>query len=232
MADRSVVIVAHGAPSDPGPQEDVLRMLATNVGRHLPGWTVRGATLAADGALEAALDGLAAPCVYPFFMAEGWFTGVNLPRRIARAGTTDARQLAPFGTDPMLPDLMAQTALAAASAAGLVPEATILLLAAHGSKISRSSADSTWAMAETLSRRTRFRRITAGFVEETPFLVDAARDLGPAICLPFFALHAGHVVDDVPQALAEAGFDGPLLPEIGAHPTVPILIAQAVLRDA
>ncbi len=60
--------------------------------------------------------------------------------------------------------------------------------------------------------------MTTGFVEETPSLADAARDLTPAICLPFFALRAGHVVDDVPAALAEAGFTGPLLPAIGEHP--------------
>jgi sirohydrochlorin ferrochelatase len=85
-------------------------------------------------------------------------------------------------------------------------------------------------MVAQMQARTRFARVVAGFVEEPPYLADAARDLGPAVCLPFFALRAGHVETDVPEALAAAAFDGPLLPEIGAHPDVPALIADALRR--
>ena len=48
------------------------------------------------------------------------------------------------------------------------------------------------------------------------------------ICLPFFALRAGHVENDIPEALADAGFTGPLLPAIGEHPCVPKLIAASL----
>jgi sirohydrochlorin ferrochelatase len=138
--------------------------------------------------------------------------------------------VAPFGADPDLPGLMARVAVEAAGAAGLVPGRSALLLAAHGSQVSRRSADTTHGMARMLAARTPFARVTAGFVEEAPRLVDAARGLGPGVCLPFFALRAGHVEEDVPQALAEAGFDGPLLPPIGEHAGVPGLIARALLR--
>lgn len=235
-AMRAAVIVAHGSPADPEPQEAAIRALAAEVGARLPGWEVRGATLAAAGALERALDGVEAPVIYPFFMAEGWFTGRELPRRLAQAGlavraeTGAARQLPPFGTDPDLPALMAEVACAGARAAGLEPRSATLLLAAHGSKVSRTSKDSTLAMVAALEGLAGFGRVTCGFVEEAPFLADAARDLGPAVCLPFFALRAGHVVGDVPEALAEAGFAGPLLPEIGAHPAVADLIARTLRR--
>jgi sirohydrochlorin ferrochelatase len=226
----AALIVAHGSPGDPEPQEVRLRALAGEVEALLPGWRVVGATLAAEGALEAALADMPAPIVYPFFMANGWFTGENLPRRLAAAGARGARQVAPFGADPDLPGLMARVAVEAAGAAGLVPGRAALLLAAHGSQVSRRSADTTHGMARMLAARTPFARVTAGFVEEAPRLVDAASGLGPGVCLPFFALRAGHVEEDVPQALAEAGFDGPLLPPIGEHPGVPGLIAQALLR--
>ena len=230
---RDALIVAHGAPADPAPQEVVLQALAAATAPHLPqGWRVRGATLAADGALEAALDGLDAPLIYPFFMAEGFFTGTLLPRRLRDAGADDAHQVAPFGVDPSLPDLMARVALEAAAEAGLTPAATALLVAAHGSKVSRTSADSTHAMVEHLRPLTGFGRILAGFVEETPFLADQARVLGHGICLPFFALEAGHVVGDIPEAMEEAGFHGPILPPIGQHREVPALIAAALLRAA
>lgn len=227
---RDALIVAHGAPADPAPQEEVLQALAAATAPHLPaGWRVRGATLAADGALEAALHGLTDPLIYPFFMAEGFFTGTLLPRRLTEAGATNARQTAPFGVDPALPDLMARVALAAAEGR---PEDTKLLVAAHGSKVSRTSADSTHAMVAALGPLTGFNRILAGFVEEAPFLADQARALGAGICLPFFALEAGHVVGDIPEALEEAGFQGAILPPIGQHPEVPALIAAALMRAA
>lgn len=227
----AALLVAHGAPSDPAPQETALQSLAAQVGLVLPGWRVAGATLAQPGALDAALQALGPDVlVYPFFMAQGWFTGLELPRRLAQAGAVRPRILDPFGTDPALPGLIARVTLAAAQQAGLDPATTTLLLAAHGSKIARRSADSTKTMAQAMREHTPFARVTVGFVEEAPFLQQAATGLGPAVCLPFFALQADHVGQDVPQALADAGFDGPLLPPIGQHPDAIPLIAAALQR--
>lgn len=225
------VLVAHGQPGEPAPQEAAMRALAVRVAALLPGATVRGATLAMPGALEAALRGLSAPLVYPFFMAEGYFTGRVLPARLAAAGAA-ARQLAPFGTDAALPALTARAAMTGAHEAGLDPARTALLLAAHGSQVSVTSKDSTYAMAAALRPLVPFRAIEVGLIEEPPLLADAARGLGPAICLPFFALRAGHVVGDIPEALAAAAFEGPLLPAIGEHPDVPAVIAAGLARGA
>ena len=39
---RDALIVAHGAPADPAPQEAVLQALATATAQHLPqGWRLR-----------------------------------------------------------------------------------------------------------------------------------------------------------------------------------------------
>ncbi len=202
--------------------------LAAEVAALAPGWRLGSATLAAEGALARALADLPQALIYPFFMAEGWFTRTALPRRLAEAGKADLRRLPCFGLSPGLPDLTARAALEGAAAAGLVPGQTTLLLAAHGGEASRASARATRAMAAELGRRTAFSAVVSGFVEEQPFLKDAARNLGPALCLPFFALRAGHVAADVPEALAEAGFTGALLPQIGAHDGVPGLIAAAL----
>lgn len=219
------VIVAHGAPSDPGPQEEALRALAARVGSLLPDWTLRGATLAAEGSLEAALEGLAAPVVYPFFMAEGYFTGRALPRRLKGRGC----QLAPFGAEPALAGLVARAAGEGARAAGLEPGAAALILAAHGSQVSGRSKETALAMAEHLRALTGFAEVVPGFVEEAPFIEEVARGR-TGLCLPFFALRAGHVETDIPQALARAGFAGPLLPAIGEHAGVPALIAASLGR--
>ena len=237
MTRIEAVIVAHGQPGDPDPQQAAIEALAARVAGLLPGATIRGATLAKDGALGAALAGLAAPLVYPFFMAEGYFTRRVLPARLAEIGAEigaelgvqAARQLPPFGTDPGLPALMLRAARVGAEAAGIAPGAATLVLAVHGSQVSATSKDSGLAMAEYLRRNAGFAAVAVGLIEEPPFLADVARLPGPAICLPFFALRAGHVATDIPAALAEAGFNGPLLPAIGEHADVPALIAAALL---
>jgi sirohydrochlorin ferrochelatase len=77
-----------------------------------------------------------------------------------------------------------------------------------------------------------FREVRTGFVDQAPFLADAARIDGPALCLPFFASRAGHVGVDLPKALAEAEFPGPLLAPIGADAEAPGIIAAALARHA
>lgn len=207
-----------------------MAMLAEAVQDHARGWRVAGATLAGQGSLEAAVRGAPDAVVYPFFMAEGWFTRTTLPRRLAAAGAMQPRQLPCFGHAPELPRLTARAAMDGAKAAGLDPRATTLLLAAHGSEVSRASAEGARAMAALLGRLASFKAVVTGFVEEEPFIREVARGLAPALCLPFFALRAGHVAGDVPEALAEAGFRGPLLPAIGEHDEVPQIIAAALLR--
>ncbi|MBW6507695.1 MAG: cobalamin biosynthesis protein CbiX [Rhodobacteraceae bacterium] len=217
------ILIAHGAPANPGPQEARMRALSAEVGLLMPGWRLRGATLAANGALAAALRGLDAPLIYPFFMSEGWFTGTALPRALARLGAR-YRQLPPFGTDPVLDQLVESSALSA----GIEPLSTTLLLAAHGSQVSPASRLGAEAIAARL--RPRFFDVRLGLIEEPPLLADAARIAGPVLCLPFFALRASHVESDIPAALASANFTGPILPPIGEHPCVPALIAAALAR--
>jgi sirohydrochlorin ferrochelatase len=50
------------------------------------------------------------------------------------------------------------------------------------------------------------------------------------VCLPFFAAEGGHVSDDIPAALAEAGFQGRVLPPVGLDARVSGIIAAAIAR--
>jgi sirohydrochlorin ferrochelatase len=61
----------------------------------------------------------------------------------------------------------------------------------------------------------------------------AARDL-PArtICLPLFVARWNHVTDDLPAALAAAGFAGPLLDPLGCDPAIPALLARGLAGAA
>lgn len=225
---RTALLVAHGAPSNPAPQEAWIQALAARTRLWCPGWHIRGTTLAQPGALEQAVAADPRALVYPFFMAEGWFTRKHLPARLAEAGMERPRQLAAFGHTPGITDLLIRAAKEGADAHGLPHRATIVL-AAHGSRGSRASMRRTEEVAAILRQDTAFTIVT-GYIEEAPFLADVARIRGPALCLPFFATRAGHVTTDIPAALAEAGFTGPLLPAIGEHRDTARLIAAQLDR--
>lgn len=221
------VIVSHGQPGDPGPQQQAIEDLAARVAAHDPGCAVAGATLAMPGALAAVADDDS--LIYPMFMAEGWFTRSELPRRLALAGAGGARILRPFGTDPALPGLIVEQVRTAAAGQGWAPQDTTLLLSAHGSQRSQASFTITTALANQIAPH--FAHVVTGFVEQEPFIADAAQGLTRAVSLPLFALRAEHVLDDLPEALDQAGFAGPRLDPIGLAPQVPAMIA-ASLRAA
>ncbi|SOC07753.1 sirohydrochlorin ferrochelatase [Rhodobacter sp. JA431] len=215
---RNVLIVAHGFPSDPEPAQAALETLATKVEALLPDAKVGAATLACTGALREAVAAQPDALIYPFFMAEGWFTKVQLPRRLAELDHS-AEILPPFGREPALPDLIGQTLKDAG------PE---VILVAHGSQVSRSSHDMTVELARTLAPRLPKQHLRLAFLEEMPHLREVAAHYRAATCLPLFVLRGGHVAQDVPQALEEAGFSGTLLPALGELEDVPALIAESL----
>ncbi len=230
-AGRSVLIIAHGSPSAPTGPEQAMRQLARRVAAGLPGWTLRGATLAAPGALEAALASLpdAKPLVFPFFMSDGWFVRDRLPQRLRAAGCAAAELLPPLGLNPLLLRLCGEAACEAAAAAGHAAGETSLLLAAHGSPGDPRPRQAAEAAARSIAAAGDFREVRLGFIDEPPFLADAARLQGPALCLPFFAGRAGHVEMDLPKALDAAAFPGPQLAPIGCHPRVADILRMTLL---
>lgn len=230
-ACRAAIVVSHGQPSEPGPAEVALADFASRVAAALPGWHVGSATLAAPGALDAALKAAGpAPLIWPLFMTEGWFTGEAL---IARLRDRQAQLLAPFGRDPALPAMAADLIAGTAAARGWRTAETRLFVAAHGSGRSPNPARDTLAFCAALADRIGMAEIRAGFIEEPPFLADQAFDLGSkSICLPFFAARGGHVSDDIPEALELAQFEGVLLDPIGCAPGAPALAADALRRAA
>lgn len=245
MTGRAL-IVAHGQPSEPDPAEAALARFAAAVAAELPGWALGSATLAAPGALEAAVARMAradagpgAPLrIFPMFMAEGWFTRVNLPRRLEQAQAAsgvavDMAQCAPFGVLPGLLPLALDGLDAALGAAGWAVEETALVLAAHGSSRSAEPRRVAEAFGQRIAAARGFALLRCGFVEEAPQLAEAAHGLSArALCLPFFAAGGGHVETDVPAALATAGFAGRLLAPLGLAPGAPALVAAALRAGA
>ncbi|MCA8868619.1 MAG: cobalamin biosynthesis protein CbiX [Rhodobacteraceae bacterium] len=225
---REALIVAHGSPSAPEAPERQLAEIGAEVSARLPGWRIATATLGAKGSLDHALDALERPLVYPFFMSEGWFTNTHLPQRLSAANQSNAPQLLPFGVDTGLIDLIARRVMAAAADDEVAAGEATLLFAAHGSRSSAYSAQAAHRVVAAIKSRGIFADVAVGFIEEAPFLYQSAPLSRKSYCLPFFALTASHVTDDVPQNLRQSGFQGRLLPPIGSDPAVAGLIAAAL----
>jgi sirohydrochlorin ferrochelatase len=224
--EKHALIVTHGQPSDPAPAEANLARVAARIAAHLPDWRVGSATLAAPDALRAATAGLGAHgLVYPMFMSCGWFTGTHLPERLLRAGAADWRVTIPLGCNPGLQALC----IAMVQAAMTRPAAeTDLILAAHGSGRSDQPALIAMSVARMIGRALGLRRVQAAFIDQSPRIADLSGFGEGALCLPYFAADGGHVQDDIPQALQNAGFRGRLLPPVGTDLRVTVLVAQTL----
>ncbi|UWQ92419.1 cobalamin biosynthesis protein CbiX [Rhodobacteraceae bacterium M382] len=225
----AAILVAHGQPSAPAPAEAALSQLTQQVQAELPHTRVLSATLAMPGRLEQVCEQAGADAlVYPCFMARGWFTNQVLPKRLAGRST---RTTDPLGSDPDLPAMVARFLQAEVEKRGWALPDTDLLLAAHGSARGNSAAEAAYGFAEALSAVADTTRITVGFVEQRPFVTDAAGKCGTqTMCLPFFAQQGDHVRNDITKALQDAGFAGDLLPVVGLLPEIPALIAAGLRR--
>jgi len=187
---------------------------------------VTSATLAEPDALAGAVSGPHG-LVYPMFMAAGWFTRTHLPQRLADAGAGGWQVLPPFGMDGQVQAL----ALTLVREAGLGAGGA-LLLAAHGSFRSPAPAQVARQVAADIGAALRLARAEAAFIDQTPRLAEASGFGAQSLCLPFFAASGGHVIDDLPEALAEAEFQGRVLPPLGLDPRVPALIASRLKAAA
>ncbi len=220
------LIVSHGQPSDPDVGEAEIAALAAAVAAHLPEARIEGVTLAATGRIESLSAARPSALIYPMFMADGWFTQVQLPKRLADGV---GPQLVSFGLDCTLPMLAANWLRRVCTDRTLEPSKTDLVIAGHGSGKSRRVSEATRAFADRVAEDFGPRSVRCGFVEENPSVTDALCGLGAnAICLPFFAAKRGHVLDDLPEAVAASGFTGVVLDPIGLHRDVPRMIADAL----
>lgn len=230
-ATETALLVAHGQPSSPERPERELATRAAQVEALLPGWTVGSSTLAASGALDAAIARLEGrPLVYPVFMTNGWFVSVNLRQRLARAGAAEYPVLPPLGLDPGLPGRILARLERECRARGLSPGTTPLLVAAHGSPSDPRPRRVTEALAGVIRRDSAFSTVVTGYVDEAPYLSEAAREALHGLCLPFFASSNSHVAEDLPEALDAADYGGVCLPPVGEWNEVPAMIAAALAR--
>ena len=196
-ADHALLIVAHGSARYPDAASTVLahaetirtsgQFAAVEVG------LLNGAPSVADALASL---GPRPIHVVPFFMEDGYFTRVAVPKALSGA---DVRLYPAVGTHPGVAELV----LGRVVRARCVPETLSLVLVGHGSARAPGRRMALHDHAERL--RGRFAAVRVAFLEETPSVGEVLRGIaGAAAVMGIFAGEGMHVRDDLPALLAAA----------------------------
>jgi sirohydrochlorin cobaltochelatase len=147
--------------------------------------------------------------VVPFFMEDGYFTRVTVPRAI---GDRPALVCPPVGIHDGMAGLIERQALTACDSVGAPSRATAILVVGHGSSSAPGRALSLHRHTSRVAATELFARVEAACLEEAPFVAEALQGLRthPIVVIGFFANQGGHVRDDVPALIAaERAVRGP-----------------------
>ena len=196
----ALLLVGHGSTRHPGAG----RVL------HRHAEALRGAGLFAEVAVgllngtpsvAEGLAGLTVPTVHvvPFFMEDGYFARVAVPRALEASGDTRALGLcAPIGSHAGMVALASDRIERFCA-----PSRLAILCAGHGSARAPGQAVALHRLAAGLADTKRFGPVRVGLLEEAPFIADTLRDLSQhtVAVLGFFAGDGRHVLDDMPALI-------------------------------
>jgi len=133
--------------------------------------------------------------VVPFFMEDGYFTRVAVPKALEQAAGRglDLTLHKPIGVHPAF-----ATVLLARAPAGMP-----LLLVGHGSARAPGRRLAAHDHADALRATGRFPVVETAFLEEPPSVADALARIGdqPVAVLGLFAQHGTHARDDLPRLI-------------------------------
>jgi sirohydrochlorin cobaltochelatase len=153
--------------------------------------------------VDDALERIEAPTirVVPFFMENGYFTRVSVPRAL---GDRPAVICPPVGVHDGMAGLIERQVLAACSDLGVPSRAAAVLVVGHGSTGAPGRALALHRHASRVAATELFARVEAACLEEAPFVADTLYGLRahPVVVIGFFANQGGHVRDDMPALVA------------------------------
>jgi sirohydrochlorin cobaltochelatase len=204
--------------------------------------------LAGTPSVGEALASLCAPTVHvvPFFMEDGYFTRVAVPRALAPAGGQRIRYHPAVGTHSTMPGMIERCGLERCATLGLAPERLRLLLVGHGSSRAPGRITALHRHVAMLTQASRFAEAHVAFLEEAPLVATALARLRPEPVgvLGFFAGEGGHVRDDLPAlieaeqtaraAMGAAGDHAAMVSDFGTvsgSPDMPGIIMKLVAAD-
>jgi sirohydrochlorin cobaltochelatase len=162
--------------------------------------------------------------VVPFFMEDGYFNRVAVPRVLQGR---PALLCPPVGIHDGMAGLIERQALAGCDSLGIASHAAAILVVGHGSSSAPGQALALHRHASRVAAAELFARVEAACLEEAPFASDALQGLRahPVVIVGFFANQGGHVRDDVPALVAA---EQPARPRKAG---VPVLFQGCVAED-
>lgn len=205
----ALLIAAHGERRPGAGNESVMKIARAIAARQIVSEVGVG-FINGEPTIGEALRGIEARkiIVYPLFASNGYFTRDRLVQLIDEASeaTREIDMLPPFGLDPGLPQLAIDHIDRVASENGLVTRSLTAVLLAHGSRRNPASREATEAIARQIVRRGVCRDVAIAFLEEQPFLDEAAGSIdGPAIVVGMFSGDGVHGARDAPHLVAKLG---------------------------
>lgn len=203
MSTREVLLlIGHGSARYPD-AGDAMRLVAGSprIRTRFAGTEIavlNGAPAVADALSRI---GTAAIRVVPFFMEDGYFSRVAVPRALLGRS---AAICPPVGIHDGMAGLIERQALAACEDWGIRPRTAAVLVVGHGSSSAPGRALALHRHTARVAATGLFARTGAACLEEPPFVTDMLRGLRahPVVVIGFFANQGGHVRDDVPALIA------------------------------
>jgi sirohydrochlorin cobaltochelatase len=228
-----LLLAAHGERTPGAGNETVFRIARALAERGLVPETAVG-FINGLPSIGDAMAGLAARkiIVYPLFASSGYFTRDRLVQLLDEANhqSREIQVVPPLGLDPGLPDLMVAFAGQAARSRAIASRACTVICLAHGSRRNSASREATEQIAREVESKGVFHEIRSAFLEERPFLSEAAASVsGPAIVVGLFSGEGLHGARDAPRLTAELGRDNIFFAGvIGNAPGVEDLVARSI----
>jgi sirohydrochlorin ferrochelatase len=209
ISQAALLIVAHGERT-PGARNENPVWIARSLSRRGLVAEVAIGFVSGEPTVAHAFGMLRAEriIVYPLFASSGYFTRDRLVHLLDEANR-QGRQvdiLPPLGLDPGLPELVCTRARQISDEHGFAPEASAMILLAHGSRRNSASREATLLIASEVENLAAFRDVQVAFLEERPSLGDAASMVrGPAVVVGLFSGEGLHGAKDAPRLIAELG---------------------------
>lgn len=144
--------------------------------------------------------------VVPFFMEDGYFTRVAVPRALAAPTLANrhVKMCQPVGVHDGMAGLIERQALAACAALGVASRQTAVLIVGHGSSSAPGRTLALHRHTGRIAATELFARIESACLEEPPRVAGVLAGLRahPVVVIGFFANQGSHVRDDLPKMIA------------------------------
>jgi sirohydrochlorin cobaltochelatase len=159
---------------------------------------LNGAPTVADALARITARGVR---VVPFFMEDGYFTRVAVPRALHKR---HVHLCPPVGVHDGMAGLIERHARDGCEALGVPSRSAAVLVVGHGSARSPGRALALHRHASRVAATGLFARVETACLEEPPLVADVLHGLRAhaVVVIGFFGNRGGHVRDDVPRLVA------------------------------